>query len=100
MTVTIRQLSKSTMQSGRGKLGAWVLECDLETPRKPDKLMGWSSSADTNNQIRLTFDSFEDACEFAKSKGWDATIVSPHQRIVVPRNYGDNFKYLPPAEKS
>jgi|SRR5688572_5084994 len=96
MKVRIYQQSKNAMQSGRAKEGAWVLEYETETPRRPEPLMGWTSSGDTLNQVRMNFCSAQDAVAFAEKKGWSYIVQPPHSRIVRPRNYGDNFRYTPP----
>ena len=83
------------MQSGRGKTRNWVLEFDLLTPRTPEPLMGWTSSGDTLNQVRLEFDTSEDAVAYAERKGLDYTVDPDHVRRVRPRNYADNFKPRP-----
>lgn len=85
------------MQSGRGKIGQWLLEYETATPRQPEALMGWTASGDTLNQVKLTFDTLEDATGFAEKEGLAYTVMPEHQRRVKPRNYGDNFKYIPPA---
>ncbi len=90
--------SKNTMQSGRGKTKAWVLEYENNTARTPEQLMGWVSSGDTMNQVKLRFESQEDAIKFAKSKGLDYKVAEAQKRKVNPRNYGDNFKYIPHEE--
>lgn len=100
MKVRIFQPSKTTMQSGRANAGKWVLEYEVETRRGPEPLMGWTASGDTLNQVRLKFASVEDAVAYAQQKGWDYTVLPPHGRRVVPRNYGDNFKYIPPESTS
>ena len=82
------------MQSGRGRVGGWVLEYELETARSPEMLMGWTSSGDTLNQVRLKFATAEDAIQFAQDKGWAYTVLPAQERIVTPRNYVDNFKYI------
>lgn len=92
MKVRIYQPSKSTMQSGRAKTHHWVVEPELDTPRQPEALMGWSSSGDTLNQIRLRFASREDALAFVKRKGWDALVQDSNPRRVKPRSYADNFR--------
>lgn len=84
------------MQSGRGKTKCWVLEYERDSKRGPESIMGWTSSGDTLNQVRLRFDSSEHAVEYAQKKGWDFVVLPEHERIVRPRNYGDNFKYIPP----
>ena len=100
MKVRIYQPSKSTTQSGRARTGNWVLEYELETKRGPEPLMGWTASGDTLNQVILKFRSLEDATAYAQQKGWEYTVLPPHDRKVVPRNYGDNFKYIPPEDKT
>lgn len=94
MKVTIYSLSKNVMQSARGKVGNWVLEYEQTTARNPDALMGWASSGDTLNQVRLNFDSREDAISYAEENNWQYVVMKEHIRKVKPRNYGDNFKYF------
>lgn len=86
------------MQSGQAKTGAWMLEYETPSRRVPEPLMGWTSAEDTMNQVRLKFDTMEQAKEFAEQKGWDYVVFPDHQRKVRPRNYGDNFRYIPPEE--
>ncbi|MGZ9096696.1 MAG: ETC complex I subunit [Micavibrio sp.] len=100
MKVRIFQPSKNAMQSGRGNTDRWVLEYEVETKRQPEPLMGWTASGDTLNQVSLKFKSAEDAVAYAQEKGWDYTVSASHGRKIVPRNYSDNFRYLPPEEKS
>jgi ETC complex I subunit conserved region len=92
MKVRIYQPSKNAMQSGRGKTHDWLLEYEIETPRRPEPLMGWISSGDTLNQVRLKFEKKEDAIAFAERKGWDYTVQEAHARRIRPRNYADNFR--------
>ncbi len=100
MKARIYQPSKSAMQSGRGKAAGWILEYEPVTPRQPEPLMGWTASGDTLNQVRLTFDTREQAEAFARREGFDYTVAQPRARRVVPRNYGDNFRYVPPEKAS
>jgi hypothetical protein len=95
MIVRIYKPAKSAMQSARGKTHEWVVECELSSRREPDPLMGWISSCDTDNQIRLTFETKEEAVTFAKEKGWRYILSKPKARTVRPRNYADNFRYIP-----
>jgi hypothetical protein len=80
------------MESGRGQSNKWRLEYEIETPRRAEPLMGWISSGDTLNQVRLHFDTKEDAVAFAERKGWDYSIQEAQVRRVRPRNYADNFR--------
>mgnify|MGYP001801934651 FL=1 len=95
--VRIYQPARSTMQSGRGKLKYWLLEYEVESPRQPEPLMGWTMAGDTLNQVRLKFNSQEEAVGFAEEKGWTYTVDKSHERRVVPKNYGDNFRTDRPA---
>lgn len=99
MKVTIYQPSKTAMQSGKGKSKSWVLEYDKKSARTPESLMGWISSEDTMNQVLLKFDSAEDAASFATEKGWDYDLLPAQTKRVKPRNFSDNFKYIPPEEE-
>lgn len=94
--VRIFRPSKSALQSGRARAQTWVLEYELVSPRRPESLMGWTSAGDTLNQVRLPFDTVEQAVGFAKKNGWAYTVLPSHDRNVLPRNYVDNFKYVPP----
>ena len=92
MKVRISQPSKAATQSGRAKTHQWVLEYEIETPRRPEPLMGWISSGDTLNQVKLRFETKEDAIAFAERKGWEYTVQDAAVRRVRPRNYADNFR--------
>ena len=85
--------SKSAMQSGRANTRKWLLEYEQATPRRPDPLMGWISAADTLNQIKLRFDTLEEAERFAREREIDYVIVEPNERRLKPKSYADNFRY-------
>src|SRR5579872_5215611 len=57
--------AKTAMQSGRGKTRKWVLEHEPPTGGGRDPLMGWTSSANTSTQVRLHFDTIDEARTFA-----------------------------------
>ncbi len=96
MNVKIYRPGKTAMQSGRatGKK-PWVLEYELTSSRQAEPLMGWTSSADTLNQVKLSFSSCDEAVSFAQKKGWNYSVQEEQIRRLKPRNYGDNFKYVP-----
>ena len=85
--------AKTAMQSGRALTRKWVLEYEQATKRQPDPLMGWSSAQDTLNQIRLRFDSLDEAVAFAQKHGIDYQILDPQERRPRPKSYADNFRY-------
>ncbi|MEM6491915.1 MAG: NADH dehydrogenase ubiquinone Fe-S protein 4, partial [Pseudomonadota bacterium] len=57
----------------------------------PDPLMGWISSDDTLSQIKLRFDSKEDAIAFAHKRGLPYVVQEPKARKIRPKAYADNF---------
>ncbi len=92
MKVTILQPIQQLMQRGNVTGGHWLIECNMETRRYPEPLMGWTASSDTLNQIKLNFKTLEEAKAFAERKGWEYSIEAARERIVKPRTYIDNFK--------
>lgn len=93
MTARIYRPAKSAMSSGTAKTRDWVLEFPNETGREVDPLMGWTSSSDTQAQVRMPFPTKEAALDYAKEKGIDAVVTEPKARKqnVRPGGYGDNF---------
>jgi ETC complex I subunit conserved region len=89
----IYQPAKNAMQSGRALTRKWVLEYLPETPRQPDPLMGWASAEDTLNEVRLRFDTLDEARAFADKHGLDYTVITPHRPSEKPKSYADNFRY-------
>lgn len=93
MRARIFRPSKSAMSSGTAKTRHWVLEFVSETAREVDPLMGWTSSSDTQSQVRMRFDSKEAALDYARERGIDAVVQDPHNRKanIRARGYGENF---------
>lgn len=93
MRARIYQPAKTAMQSGQAKTHHWVLEFAPASPREIDPLMGWTSSADTQAQVRMKFDSREAAEDYARRHGIDAVVIRPKKRKpnVRPMGYAENF---------
>jgi len=93
MPARIYKPARNVMQSGTAKTKNWVLEFPNQTGREVDPLMGWTSSADTQAQVRLRFPTKEAALDYAKEHGIDAVVVEPHSRKpnIRPGGYGENF---------
>ena len=81
------------MSSGQAKTHDWVLEYVNDSGREVDPLMGWTSSSDTQAQVRMKFPSKEAAMEYAEERGIDAVVSEPKTRKpnVRPGGYGENF---------
>jgi len=93
MLARIYQPARTAMQSGTAKTRHWVLEFAPASAREVDPLMGWTSSSDTQAQVRLRFDSKEAALDYAREHGIEAIVAEPHKRKPVIRKggYGENF---------
>lgn len=93
MRARIYQPAKTAMQSGTAKTHSWVLEFAPASQREIDPLMGWTSSSDTQSQVRLRFDTREAAEAYATEHGLDYDVVEPKPRKanIRPRGYGENF---------
>ncbi|KAJ3479558.1 hypothetical protein NLI96_g8976 [Meripilus lineatus] len=95
--VRIFQPTRSTTQSGTGKSTRWRIDWDIlqGAGRWENPLMGWASSADYMQGTRMSFKSKEDAIAFAERQGWDYYIPSTEIKRVPPKNYSENFVYIP-----
>ena len=93
MSVIIYQPSKTAMQSGTAKTQVWVLEHSKTAPRTIDPLMGYTSSTDMNQQVRLTFDSKDAAIAYARANGLAYQVREPKKRKPIKKAYADNFKF-------
>ncbi len=93
MLARIYQPSKSAMQSGQGKTKVWLLEYAPEDARFLDPLMGWTGSDDMKSQVRLRFETREEAVAYAEKHGIPYQVADPKKRSHVLRTngYGDNF---------
>jgi NADH dehydrogenase len=93
MRARIYQPARTAMQSGTAKAKGWVLEFAPAAAREVDPLMGWTSSGDTQAQVKLRFDTREAALAYAEEKGIEAEVTEPKARkpVIRPRGYGENF---------
>lgn len=93
MTARIYKPAKTAMQSGRAKTKDWVLDFEPEEARTVEPLMGWTSSGDMRQQVRLRFDSKEEAIAYCERHAityqvFDTTVPA-RTRIA----YADNFAF-------
>jgi hypothetical protein len=93
VTARIYKPAKTAMQSGFAQTKEWVLEHEPSVPRQIDPLMGWTSSADTRAQVRLEFDTREEAIAYAERNGLPYRVEEPKPRGLVRKSYADNFKF-------
>ncbi|MAT34266.1 MAG: ETC complex I subunit [Ponticaulis sp.] len=92
MHARIYKPAKTAMQSGKRKSSKWILEYVGDAgSRRTDPLMGWISSTDTTGQVRLTFDSCEDAIAFAKREGLVFSVEEQRDSKRLVKSYSENF---------
>ena len=93
MTVArIIEEQRKTTQSGKAGQGRWTLEFERREPQRPDPLTGWNGSGDTATQVRLRFDTKEDALAYAQRKGLSVHLVPAGPTSLKLQAYADNFR--------
>ena len=93
MRARIYQPARTAMSSGTAKTHHWVLEFAPASSREVDPLMGWTSSDDTQSQVRLRFPTKDAAVRYAADNRIEAHVFEPKTRKpnIRPRGYGENF---------
>ena len=93
MTARIFKPAKNAMQSGTAKTREWQLDYEPEQPRVVEPLMGWTSSGDMKQQLRLHFDTKEEAVAYCERNGiaYEVFETTPSKRQRI--SYSDNFAY-------
>ena len=92
MTARIYRPTRNPMQSGTAKV-RWLLEYEAERPREIEPLMGWTASADTRQQVKLWFDTEEEAVAYVRREGIPFRVEQPNEATRRTMAYADNFKY-------
>ena len=93
MAARIYQEAKNAMQSGKARVGRWVLEFESARAKRPDPLTGWAGGAETQEQVRLTFPTLAAAEAYAAREGLDVHVVpaEPQPKLKI-QAYADNFR--------
>ena len=91
MLARIFRPARTAMQSGKAKTRDWILEFEPATARSNDPLMGWTSSGDMRGQVRLSFDTSEEAVAYAERYGIAFRLHEPEEAPVILKAYADNF---------
>jgi NADH dehydrogenase ubiquinone Fe-S protein 4 len=91
MTARIYKPARTAMQSGDAKTKDWVLDYEPEQPSAVEPLMGWTSSGDMKQQLRLRFATKEEAIAYCDREGiaYQVFESTPRKRARVA--YSDNF---------
>lgn len=92
-TARIYKPAKTAMQSGTAETKKWVLDFEPAEPKEVEPLMGWTSSGDMQQQVRLHFATKEEAIAYCEQHGIAFRVFDPKpaKRQVIA--YADNFAY-------
>ena len=77
-TARIYSPAKTAMQSGTAKTKSWVLDFEQASPKAVEPLMGWTSSSDMRQQIRLRFDTKDEAIAYCEHNGIPYRVFDPN----------------------
>ena len=83
--------AKTAMQSGQANTKEWVLDYEPAEPRQVEPLMGWTSSGDMRSQLRLRFDTKDEAIAYCERHGIAYQVSEAHERARHGLSYADNF---------
>ncbi len=93
MLARIYKPAKTAMQSGTARTRNWVLEFEAEQARSIDPLMGYTGSSDMNSQVKMSFESKDQAIAYAEKHGLAYQVVEPKKGKRSIKAYSDNFKF-------
>ena len=92
MAARIYRPAPNAMQSGRGNSRQWVLVHEQSSAREIEPLMGYTATTDTRTQIKLTFDTLEEAEAYAQKNGIAYSVTPVHESAPKRSSYPDNFR--------
>lgn len=92
MQVRIYKPTKTTMQSGEANTKNWLLEFVKNNDKSIEGVMGWTSSDDMLQEVKMKFPTKEAAIDFARNNNYIFEVLEPKLKTPVKRSYADNFK--------
>ncbi|HZL01260.1 MAG TPA: ETC complex I subunit [Caulobacteraceae bacterium] len=93
MLARIFRPARTATQSGRAKTQLWTLEFEPVSARTSDPLMGWTQTGDMNGQVRLWFETREEAIDYARRHGIPFEVIATTKSKMIIKAYADNFSY-------
>ena len=93
MTARIYRPSPNAMQSGKGRSKVWVLVHEQASAREIEPLMGYTATSDTQTQVKLSFETLDEAEAYARANGIPYTVQPPHTPTPKRTSYPDNFRF-------
>ena len=92
MQASIYKPTKTTMQSGLANNQHWLLEFAHDGTRNIEPVMGWISSKDMLQEVKIKFPTKEAAVHFAQQNQLTYEVIEPQQKKFIKKAYADNFK--------
>jgi len=86
----IYQPAKTAMQSGKARTKFWILEFTKSNSNK-DFIMGWTSSSNTKEQIKLKFETQDQAIAYANENNILFDLTTHKKNKLIIKAYADNF---------
>ena len=93
MIARIYKPARTAMQSGNANVREWVLDYEPEQPRIVEPLMGWTSSGDMKQEVRLQFNSKEEAIAYCERHGIAYQVFETAPSVPRRISYADNFAF-------
>ncbi|MEF2553205.1 ETC complex I subunit [Aurantimonas sp. A2-1-M11] len=93
MVARIYRPTRTAMQSGKAKTREWMLVYEPQQPKRVEPLMGYTSSGDMLSQLRLSFETREQAVEYAERNDIPYRVEEPKETRRPKIAYSDNFRY-------
>lgn len=93
MTARIYRPARNAMQSGTARTKHWVLDYEPEEARVVEPLMGWTSSGDMKQQLKLRFDSKDEAVAYCEKHSIPYQVFEEHLPERRKMAYSDNFSF-------
>lgn len=93
MVARIYKPTRTAMQSGTAKTKLWQLDYEPEQARQVEPLMGWTSSGDMKSQLRLRFETKEEAIAYCERHAIPYQVFEPHDPARRKIAYADNFAF-------
>jgi NADH dehydrogenase ubiquinone Fe-S protein 4 len=93
MVARIYKPARTAMQSGNANTKQWALDFEPETPRRIEPLMGWTASGDMKQELRLRFDSKEEAVAYCERHGIPYQVSEAQEPTRKKIAYADNFAF-------
>lgn len=97
MLARIYKPARTAMQSGNAATVRWVLEYEPEIRPAADPLMGYTSQADMRRQVRLEFETREEAVAYAERNRIPYAVAEAKEPGRKKISYADNFRFGRPS---